>query len=98
MSIATDVEDPALRLRVIQRNTTAARESWDPELQHDAMEYGWLYRGWQRLTTALARRFSGRPAYSAVLSNVRGPARPVFTDGAPSWRCARWGRCPRISG
>lgn len=86
VAIATDVEDPVERLRVIARNTRAARESWeakDPELQHDAMEYGWLYRGWQRVTTLLARRFSGRPAYSAILSNVRGPDRPVFSNAAP---------------
>lgn len=84
VSIATDLADPVERLQAIQRNTRAARESWevkDRHLQHDAMEYGYLYRGWMRLATALGRRFSGRPTFNVVISNVRGTPVPLYTAG-----------------
>lgn len=85
VGIATDVADPVERLRAIQRNTAAARESWeakDRDLQHDAMEYGYAYRAWMGFMGMLGRRFSGRPTYNVVLSNVRGPGKPVYSNGA----------------
>jgi diacylglycerol O-acyltransferase len=85
VSLATDVADPAERLRAIVRSTRAARaelEATDPELQHGWAEYWRLFRLTTFAFPKLARRFVHRPTYNVIISTVPGPPRPLYRHGA----------------
>lgn len=85
VSLATEIADPVERLRAIQRSTRAARESLaagDPELLQDFMSYWWLYDLVVNKLTRLVRRVTGRPTFNVILSNVRGPTKPMYVEGS----------------
>jgi diacylglycerol O-acyltransferase / wax synthase len=85
VTLATDVEDPADRLRAIGRSTREARaelEATDPELQHAWAEYWRMFRLVTFGLPKLVRPFTGRPSYNAIVSSVRGPAVPLYRHGA----------------
>lgn len=81
----SDLADPAERLRAVAESTRAARalfEARDPRLPVDWFEHWTLRRlyidGLPRFVGALL----GRPSFSVIVSNVRGPSHALYSDGA----------------
>lgn len=82
---ASHLADPLARLRAVAESTRAARalfQERDPRLAVDWLEH-WPLRslylnGLSRLGGALLHR----PTYNVIVSNVRGPSRPLYNDGA----------------
>jgi WS/DGAT/MGAT family acyltransferase len=84
VSLATHLADPVLRYRAISRAARDAREAHqakDPELLADWQDYWWIYRAFYSLQR-LVGRLLRRPVFHVILSNVRGPAAPIYSDGA----------------
>ncbi|MGH3564347.1 MAG: wax ester/triacylglycerol synthase family O-acyltransferase [Mycobacterium sp.] len=84
--LATDVADSVGRLHAIAAATRTAREvqaERDALLQHDWMEYWPLFWLYSRALPLIGERVSGRPTFSLIASNVRGPQRRLFWAGAP---------------
>ena len=85
VTLATDVDDPAARLREIVRSTRAANaelQATDPELQHAWAEYWRMFRLVTYGVPKLVRPFIGRPSYNAIVSSVPGPRAPLYRHGA----------------
>lgn len=86
-SLATDVEDPAERLRTISRTTTASKavqRALGPTMLVD-----WVQFTPPAPFSAVLRRYSESgtaarhpPPFNVIVSNVRGPAAPVTIAGA----------------
>jgi WS/DGAT/MGAT family acyltransferase len=81
----TDLGDPVGRLAAVAASTRAARDLFlagDPRLPVEWLDHWALRRlyldGLQTLVTALV----GRPSYNVIVSNVHGPSRPLYSDGA----------------
>lgn len=85
VALATEIADPVERLRVIAANTGTAREvqaERDLWLQHDWMGYWPLYWFYSRALPLIAERTTGRPTFSLIASNMKGPQQ-LFFGGAP---------------
>lgn len=85
VSTASDCADPVERLRRVIESTRAARALFaerDARLAVDWLDYWplrWVYLdGFQRLAAWLLRR----PSFTVIVSNVRGPQQPLYSDGA----------------
>jgi WS/DGAT/MGAT family acyltransferase len=84
VSLGTDVADPVERLAAVTDSLNAARE-WakgDTELFAVWQDYYLLFGMMTLKALALAEKLAKRPAFNAVVSNVRGP-RPLSLAGAP---------------
>jgi len=84
-STGSDHADPAERLVAVTASTRAARalfEACDPTLPVAWLDHWALRRpyldGLEMLVTSLV----GRPSYNVIVSNVRGPSDPLYSDGA----------------
>ncbi len=84
-STGSHLADPVERLRHVSESTRIARELFaarDNRLPVDWLEFWrlrWLYLGlFQRLAASVLRR----PSFTVIVSNVRGPHQPLFSDGA----------------
>jgi WS/DGAT/MGAT family acyltransferase len=81
----SDVADPVERLRAVAEGTRVARAFFaarDPRLAVDWLEHWplrWLY---QHGMPAAVGALLGRPSFHVIVSNVRGPDRPLYSDGA----------------
>ena len=85
VTLATDVDDPARRMREIVDATRAARaelEATDPELQHAWAEYWRLFRLATFAFPRMMRPLVHRPSYNVIISTVPGPPRPLYRHGA----------------
>lgn len=99
VSLGTDVADPLDRLAAVTDSLKAARE-WakgDQELFAVWQDYYLLFGVLTLKTLALAERLSGRPAFNAIVSNVRGP-RPLSLSGAPVVAVRSMGPITRVLG
>ena len=99
VSLGTDVADPLERLAVVKDSLDAARE-WakgDAELFAVWQDYYLLFGVLTLKTLALAERLTGRPAFNAIVSNVRGP-RPLSLFGAPVVAVRSMGPITRVLG
>jgi diacylglycerol O-acyltransferase / wax synthase len=82
---ATHVADPAERLEVVARSTRAARALFETRDSRLAMQWfdHWplrrIYLDWIQV---FVRWLTRRPSYNVIVSNVRGPERPLFANGA----------------
>lgn len=84
VSLGTHIADPLERLAAVKASLDAARE-WaqgDQELFAVWQDYYLLFGVMTLKTLALMERVSGRPAFNAIVSNVRGP-RPLHLGGVP---------------
>ena len=84
-SLATDVDDPVERLGRIHASVSAAREhhdARDPELLQDWFDFYPLLRAFQSSAVYLMHRTAKRPMYNLIVSNVRGPSSPLYSQGA----------------
>jgi WS/DGAT/MGAT family acyltransferase len=85
IALATDIANPIERLDNIAAATRTAREvqsERDVWLQHDWMEYWPLFWFYSRALPLIGERTTGRPTFSLIASNMRGPQR-LFFGGAP---------------
>jgi WS/DGAT/MGAT family acyltransferase len=85
VTLATDVADPAARIRTISAATKAARAELaetDRKLQHEWAEYQRLFRTATFGVPRLLRPLLHRPSYNVIVSTVPGPPEPVFRHGA----------------
>ena len=81
----SDLADPLERLRAVASNTRVARalfEACDPRLSVDWFDHWLLRRLYLSGLPAILGGLLGRPSYSVIVSNVRGPSRPLYSDGA----------------
>lgn len=84
-STGSDCADPLERLHAVTKSTRAARarfEAGDPHLAVEWLDHWPLRRIYLDGLQRVARSVVGRPSYNVIVSNVRGPARPLYTDGA----------------
>lgn len=84
VNLGTDVDEPLARLAAVRRSVTAARE-WatsDRGLLSSWQDHYALFNLLVVKLRPLVERGVGRPAFNAIISNVRGP-RPLRLRGAP---------------
>jgi diacylglycerol O-acyltransferase len=99
VSLGTDVADPMQRLTAVKQSLDAARE-WargDVELFAVWQDYYLVFGVMTLKTLALAEKLSGRPAFNAIISNVRGP-KPLTLFGAPVVAVRSMGPITRVLG
>src|SRR3954453_5287991 len=99
VSLGTDHADPLERLAVVRDSLNAARE-WakgDQELFAVWQDYYLLFGVMTLKSLALAEKLSGRPAFNAIVSNVRGP-RPLSLAGCPVVAVRSMGPITRVLG
>jgi WS/DGAT/MGAT family acyltransferase len=84
VALGTDIADPMQRLRAVKESLDAAKE-WakgDVELFAVWQDYYLLFGKMTLKALAVLERATRRPAFNAVISNVRGP-KPLSLLGAP---------------
>jgi WS/DGAT/MGAT family acyltransferase len=99
VSLGTDVADPVERLRPVKASLDAARE-WakgDIELFAVWQDYYLLFGVMTLKALSMAERLAKRPAFNAIVSNVRGP-RPLSLGGAPVVAVRSMGPITRVLG
>jgi len=99
VSLGTDHADPLERLAAVRDSLGAAR-AWatgDQELFAVWQDYYLLFGVMTLKTLALAEKLSGRPAFNAIVSNVRGP-RPLSLAGCPVVAVRSMGPITRVLG
>lgn len=99
VSLGTDVEDPIERLQVVKKSLDAARE-WakgDVELFAVWQDYYMLFGTLTLGSLSIAERLTKRPAFNAIVSNVRGP-QPLSLHGAPVVAVRSMGPVTRVLG
>lgn len=99
VSLGTDVEDPMTRLDAVKTSLDAARE-WakgDVELFAVWQDYYMLFGTMTLGSLTLAERLTKRPAFNAIVSNVRGP-KPLSLFGAPVVAVRSMGPVTRVLG
>jgi WS/DGAT/MGAT family acyltransferase len=81
-SLATDLEDPSERLQAIIESTRAAKEQLQGMSRGAILQYSALLMAPLsfQLSTGTAGR--SRPAFNVVISNVPGPEKPLYFNGA----------------
>jgi diacylglycerol O-acyltransferase len=80
-NLATDVKDPAKRMRVIQESMQAAKQQLAGMTRREIEIYTLLTQA-PVLLTALTGSTHRFPAFSTVVSNVPGPRQPMYWNGA----------------
>jgi diacylglycerol O-acyltransferase / wax synthase len=99
VSLGTDVDDPIQRLAAVKSSLDAARE-WakgDVELFSVWQDYYLLFGVMTLKMLSMAEKLSGRPAFNAIVSNVKGPPR-LTLDGAPVVAVRSMGPITRVLG
>ncbi|HET7312564.1 MAG TPA: wax ester/triacylglycerol synthase family O-acyltransferase [Mycobacteriales bacterium] len=99
VSLATDIADPLERLAAVKESIDAARE-WakgDVELFAVWQDYYLLFGKMTLGMLSLAEKMSGRPAFNAVVSNVKGPP-PLTFNGADVIAVRSMGPITRVLG
>jgi diacylglycerol O-acyltransferase len=84
VALGTDIEDPVRRMEVVKRSLDAAK-AWaqgDTELFAVWQDFYLLFGKLALKSLTAVEHLSRRPAFNAVVSNVRGP-RPLSLAGAP---------------
>lgn len=86
VTLATDVADPVERHRAVCASQSAAK-AWHDTRDHEMM-FEWMgaYPFWAAYSRGLpkvAKRVIGRPSFTLIASNVKGPEQPLHHCGAP---------------
>jgi WS/DGAT/MGAT family acyltransferase len=84
-STASHVADPLERLRLVSESTRAARDLFgrrDPRLTVEWFDHWVLRRFYLRDIPVFLNALLGRPGVNLIASNVRGPAKPLYSNGA----------------
>lgn len=99
VSLGTDVDNPLERLQVVKKSLDAARE-WakgDVELFAVWQDYYTLFGTMTLGSLTIAERLTKRPAFNAIVSNVRGP-QTLSLHGAPVVAVRSMGPVTRVLG
>jgi WS/DGAT/MGAT family acyltransferase len=83
-TLAPDADTARARLEGVRKSTSAARD-WaqgDRSLFSDWQNHYTFFRLFSVKLLAMVERRTGKPAFNAIVSNVRGP-RPLSFEGAP---------------
>jgi diacylglycerol O-acyltransferase len=80
-SLATDVADPAERIRTIIGSTTRAKEQLQGMSKAAIIQYGMMVTGPLVLSLVPGAIGRLRPAFNVVISNVPGPETPLYFRG-----------------
>ena len=83
-STASHVADPVERVHAVARGTRAARahfEARDPHLPVEWLDHWPLRRLYLTGFAVVAGLLARRPSYNVIISNVRGPSKPLYSDG-----------------
>jgi diacylglycerol O-acyltransferase / wax synthase len=99
VSLGTDVADPLARLDAVKQSLDAARE-WakgDVELFAVWQDYYLLFGKMTLKSLSMAERMTGRPAFNAIVSNVKGPS-PLTLNGAEVVAVRSMGPITRVLG
>jgi len=99
VSLGTDIEEPLARLDAVKKSLDAARE-WakgDVELFAVWQDYYTLFGTMTLGSLTLAEKLTKRPAFNAIVSNVRGP-QPLSLYGAPVVAVRSMGPVTRVLG
>jgi diacylglycerol O-acyltransferase / wax synthase len=99
VSLGTDIADPMARLTAVKQSIDAARE-WakgDVELFAVWQDYYLLFGKMTLGMLSMAERITGRPAFNAVVSNVKGPP-PLTLNGADIVAVRSMGPITRVLG
>ena len=99
VSLGTDIADPLERLAAVKQSLDAARE-WakgDVELFAVWQDYYLLFGKMTLKSLSMAERLTGRPAFNAIVSNVKGP-RPLTFNGADVVAVRSMGPITRVLG
>jgi diacylglycerol O-acyltransferase len=99
VSLGTDIDDPLERLQAVKKSLDAARE-WakgDIELFAVWQDYYLLFGTLTLGSLSLAERLTKRPAFNAIVSNVRGPQQ-LSLRGAPVVAVRSMGPVTRVLG
>lgn len=99
VSLGTDIEDPLARLDAVKKSLDAARE-WakgDVELFAVWQDYYTLFGTMTLGSLTLAEKLTKRPAFNAIVSNVRGP-QPLSLYDAPVVAVRSMGPVTRVLG
>jgi diacylglycerol O-acyltransferase / wax synthase len=99
VSLGTDVADPLQRLNAVKESLDAARE-WakgDVELFAVWQDYYLLFGKMTLKSLSMAERMTGRPAFNAIVSNVKGPP-PLMFNGADVVAVRSMGPITRVLG
>jgi WS/DGAT/MGAT family acyltransferase len=99
VSLGTDVEEPLARLDVVKNSLDAARE-WakgDVELFAVWQDYYTLFGTVTLGSLTVAEKLTKRPAFNAIVSNVRGP-KPLSLYDAPVVAVRSMGPVTRVLG
>jgi len=99
VSLATDIADPLERLGAVKQSIDAARE-WakgDVELFAVWQDYYLLFGKMTLKSLSMAERMTRRPAFNAVVSNVKGPP-PLTFNGADVLAVRSMGPITRVLG
>src|SRR4051794_7755218 len=99
VSLGTDIADPLERLAAVKASLDAARE-WakgDVELFAVWQDYYLLFGKMTLKSLSMAERMTGRPAFNAIVSNVKGPA-PLTLNGADVVAVRSMGPITRVLG
>jgi diacylglycerol O-acyltransferase len=99
VSLGTDIADPLERLAAVKESLDAARE-WakgDVELFAVWQDYYLLFGKMTLKSLSMAERMTGRPAFNAIVSNVKGPS-PLTFNGADVVAVRSMGPITRVLG
>lgn len=99
VSLGTDIEEPLARLDAVKKSLDAARE-WakgDVELFAVWQDYYTLFGTMTLGSLTLAEKLTKRPAFNAIVSNVRGPKALSLYD-APVVAVRSMGPVTRVLG
>ena len=84
VTTASHLEDPVERLHAVARSTRAARalfELGDPRLALEWFDHWVLRRLYLTVLPTFVSALLGRPSYNIIVSNVRGPSEPLYSNG-----------------
>ncbi len=81
-TLATDIEDPVERLKAIHESTSRGKQQLQKMTRSEIMNYTVLVMAPFSVGQLVGIGTRGRPMFNTVVSNVPGPKKPLYFNGA----------------